>query len=61
MTDIEIKEAARKKEINIACLSEFCSEVEPEYEHILVLNYSELDEKTLREAVYRLSGLFVQW
>lgn len=61
MTDMEIKEAARKKEINIACLSEFCSEVEPEYEHILVLNYSELDEKTLREAVYRLSGLFVQW
>lgn len=61
LTDQEIKEAARAQGINIACLSEFCLEVEPEYENVLVINYSDLDERTLKEAVRRLGNVFVQW
>lgn len=61
MTDQEIKDAARQAGINLACLSEFCSQVRPEYEHTLVLNYSDMEEKNLREAVRRLGNLFIQW
>ncbi|MCC8082456.1 MAG: PLP-dependent aminotransferase family protein [Lachnospiraceae bacterium] len=61
LTDIEIKWAARNQGINISCLSEFCGEIRPEYQHILVINYSDLDENTLREAVRRLSNIFIQW
>src|SRR5699024_5630625 len=61
MTDQELKDAARQAGINLACLSEFCSQVRPEYEHTLVLNYSDMEEKNLREAVRRLGNLFIQW
>ncbi len=61
MTDVEIKWAARNQGINISCLSEFCGEVKPEYQHVLVINYSDTDEKTLREAVRRLANIFIQW
>ena len=61
LTDKEIKEKARQQGINIACLSEFCVEVEPEYENVLVINYSDLEESTLREAVRRLGNIFIQW
>lgn len=61
MTDVEIKWAARNQGINISCLSEFCGDVKPEYQHVLVINYSDTDEKTLREAVRRLANIFIQW
>lgn len=61
LSDQEIKEAAREQGINVACLSEFCTEILPEYRHMLVLNYSDTDEKTLREAVRRLGNIFTQW
>ena len=61
MTDVEIRWAARSKGINLACLSEFCTEVQPEYEHVLVLNYCDLDERTLAETVRRLGNIFIQW
>ena len=47
--------------INLACLSEFCTEIQPEYEHVLVLNYCDLDERTLVETVQRLGNIFIQW
>ena len=61
LTDVEIKWSARNQGININCLSEFCSEIRPEYQHILVINYSDVDESTLREAVRRLANIFIQW
>lgn len=61
LTDVEIKWAARQQGINIACLSEFCFQVKPEYQHVLVIHYSDLDEGTLREAVHRLENIFIQW
>lgn len=61
LTDVEIRWAARSKGINLACLSEFCTEIRPEYEHVLVLNYCDLDERTLAETVRRLGNIFIQW
>lgn len=61
LTDVEIKWAAKSQGINISCLSEFCGEIKPEYQHVLVINYSDLDENTLREAVRRLANIFIQW
>ena len=61
LTDVEIKWAAKNRGINLNCLSEFCSAVDPRYDNILVLNYCSLDEKTLRETVHRLGGIFVEW
>ena len=61
LTDVEIRWAARSKGINLACLSEFCTEIRPEYEHVLVLNYCDLDERTLSETVRRLGNIFIQW
>lgn len=61
LTDVEIKWAAKSQGINIACLSEFCGEIKPEYQHVLVINYSDVDENTLREAVRRLANIFIQW
>ena len=59
LTDVEIRWAARSKGINLACLSEFCTEIRPEYEHVLVLNYCDLDERTLAETVRRLGNIFI--
>ena len=61
MTDTEIEEAAANVGIHISCLSRFCSEKTPEYDHVLVLNYSDMDESRLTEAVRRLGNLFIQW
>lgn len=61
MTDVEIRWAARSKGINLACLSEFCTEIRPEYEHALVLNYCNLDEHALSEIVRQLGNIFIQW
>ena len=61
LTDVETRWAARSKGINLACLSEFCTEIHPEYEHVLVLNYCDLDERTLAETVRRLGNIFIQW
>lgn len=56
--DIELKWLAKQQGIHIECLSEFCEEVKPQYQHVMILNYSELNEKTLREAVRRLEEIF---
>lgn len=61
LTDTEIKWAARQQRIQLSCLSEFCVEVKPEYQHILVLSYSDINETIIREAVRRLGNIFVEW
>lgn len=61
LTDTEIKWAARQQNIHIACLSEFCGEIKEEYQNVLVLNYADMEEKDIREAVRRLGNIFVEW
>lgn len=61
LSDVEVKWAARQQGINLACLSEFCTQDKPEYQHVLILNYSDLDENTLRETARRLGNIFIQW
>lgn len=61
LTDTEIKWAARQQKIHIACLSEFCGENKCRYQHVLVLNYSDMEEKDIREAVRRLGNIFISW
>jgi len=61
LTDTEIKWAARQQGICLACLSEFCCEAKPEYQHVLVINYSDMDERILSEAVRRLGNIFITW
>lgn len=61
MTDTEIKWAAKQQNLQISCLSEFCSEVKPDYQHVLVLNYSDLDEAAMKEAIRRLGNIFIDW
>lgn len=58
MSDFEIKKAAMAQGINIACLSDFCSEVLPEFEHTLVMNYLNLNEDKLRKTIKRLGKIF---
>lgn len=61
LTDGQIREEAKHQGIQVACLSQFCIQVRPEYEKVLVLNYSDMDEGRLREAVRRLGNVFMQW
>lgn len=61
LTDTEIKWAARQQKIQLSCLSEFCSEIRPEYQHILVLSYSDINETIIKEAVRRLGNIFIEW
>lgn len=61
LTDEEIREAAKQQGILVSCLSQFCTKVRPEYERVLVINYSDMDEGRIREAVRRLENVFMQW
>ena len=58
MPDLEIKSRASEIGINIACLTDYCSKNKEKYEHTLVLNFSDMDEATQREAIRRLGTVF---
>ena len=58
LTDTELIWMAGQKGIHINCLSEFCGQNEEQYQHTMILNYSELEEDVLREAVSRLEEIF---
>lgn len=58
LTDGELCEAARRQGVRISCLSEFCTRRQPQYDHILVMNYSGMLEEHLYEAVHRLGNIF---
>lgn len=59
MNDIQLKWAAREAGINIACLSEYCRNKKAEREHTVIINYSDMDEKKLKEAVKRLERILI--
>lgn len=58
LTDTQVKWAAGEAGIRIECLSEFCQERKEEYQHTLILNYADLSEEVLREAILRLAHIF---
>lgn len=58
LTDTELIWVAEQRGIHINCLSEFCGQNEARYQHIMILNYSELAEDVLREAVSRIEEIF---
>ena len=59
MPDAEVKQKAAARGIYVACLSDYCSKNSQSYEHTLILNYSELDDDTQREAIRRLGTVFM--
>ncbi|MGN1148593.1 MAG: PLP-dependent aminotransferase family protein [Lachnospiraceae bacterium] len=58
LTDSQIKWAAREAGIRLECLSEFCHEKKPAYENVLILNYADLKEEVLKEAILQLAHIF---
>lgn len=58
MTDEEIKWKARQKGINLSCLSEFCIGNPKQYQHVLVLNYLNMEEEKIKEAIDQLGEVF---
>lgn len=58
LTDTQIKWAAREAGLKIECLSEFCHEQKEEYNGTIILNYADLSEEVLREAIRRLAHIF---
>ncbi len=61
LTDTEIKWGARQQGICIFCLSEFCGKDKERYQGVLVLNFCDMDEREIQEAVKRLGNVFVEW
>lgn len=59
LSDKEIKLRARMKGINLCCLSEFCIGEKELYRHVLVLNYSGLEESHMLEVAGVLGEIFV--
>jgi GntR family transcriptional regulator/MocR family aminotransferase len=58
MPDAVIRRKAAEMGINLKCISDFCTVPDPKYDHIMVLNYSDMDEETQREAIRRLGEIF---
>lgn len=58
LTDDEVKRRAAAQGINLACLSDYCWTDKRRYLHTLILNFSDLDEDTQREAIRRLGTIF---
>ena len=53
----QLKWAAAGNGIQISCLSEYCESDKDKYAHILIVNYSDLEEKDFRTAVEVLSQI----
>ena len=58
IADGELKQRARKKRIHLCCLSEFCVGEKAKYEHVLVLNYSGMEENKMKEVAEVLGEIF---
>lgn len=59
LSDTEIKWVAKEKGILINCLSEYCFASKDKYKHMLLVNYSALDENTVEKAVKCLEEIFL--
>lgn len=58
LTDAEIKIRAKKKGILVSCLSDYYHTPEDAQQHILIINYSGLDETAVTSAVEALEACF---
>ncbi len=58
LTDTELIWEAKKLGIRVQCLSQFCTEKEKRYDRTLILNYSDLKDEKMKEAVKRLDEIF---
>ncbi len=58
LTDTELIWEAKKQGIEVQCLSQFCIEKEERYDRTLIVNYSDLKEEKMEEAVRRLGRIF---
>ncbi len=58
LTDSEIKIRAKKKGILVSCLSDYYHTPEDTQQHILIINYSGLDEETVTSAIKALETCF---
>ncbi len=56
--DTVLKWYAVQMGINLSFMSEFCGQNAAAYQHIMILNYSDLSEDVLTEAVARLEHIF---
>lgn len=59
LSDTELKRRAMEKGIHFSCLTDFCTEYVKKYEHTMVLNFSDLDAETQKEAIRRIGEIFV--
>lgn len=59
LSDIEIKWAAKERGILISSLSEYCFANAEKYKGIFIINYSDIGEEQLREAIERLEEIFL--
>lgn len=57
LSDTQLKWAAAGNGIQISCLSEYCESDKDKYAHILIVNYSDLEENGFRTAVEVLSQI----
>lgn len=58
LSDAQIKQEAAKVGIKLECLSEFCQERKEMFAHTLILNYADMDEAVMKEAIGRLAHIF---
>lgn len=58
LSDAQIKQEAAKVGIKLECLSEFCQERKEMFAHTLILNYADMDEAVMKEAIGRLVHIF---
>lgn len=58
LSDAQIKQEAAKAGIKLECLSEFCQERKEMFAHTLILNYTDMDEAVIKEAIGRLAHIF---
>ena len=58
MSDAELRKRSAEAGVHLSCLSDFCTRPDPRYDHVMVLNFSDMDEETQREAIRRLGEIF---
>ena len=56
--DETVKARAASKGVNVRFLSDFCVKQDPRYDHMLILNFSDLEADIQKEAIRRLGTIF---
>ena len=58
LTDSKIKKRAEEKGIRLCCLSEFCIDDLPQYQHTLVRNYTSMNAEQMQQVIQILGEIF---